>query len=64
MISDQPDTPAGGDPACWLNLVCEECGAVTSEGHRPGCSSAARVPAADFQLAGWDDPAASEPGEG
>ncbi|MGH7912816.1 MAG: hypothetical protein ACREOV_13950 [Candidatus Dormibacteraceae bacterium] len=28
-----------GDRACWANLVCAECGAVTSEGHRPGCSS-------------------------
>ena len=28
----------GGDPACWACLVCEECGAVVSEGHRTGCS--------------------------
>lgn len=28
----------GGDPACWARLVCQECGAVASEGHRPGCS--------------------------
>jgi uncharacterized protein YeaO (DUF488 family) len=27
----------GGDPACWANLVCAECGAVVSEGHREGC---------------------------
>ena len=27
-----------GDPACWACLVCEECGAVVSEGHRVGCS--------------------------
>jgi len=30
----------GGDPACWACLVCEECGAVISEGHRAGCSHA------------------------
>jgi uncharacterized protein YeaO (DUF488 family) len=30
------DTP--GDPACLASQVCYECGAVTSEGHRPGCS--------------------------
>ena len=28
----------GGDPACWACLVCQECGAVISEGHRAGCS--------------------------
>jgi len=28
----------GGDPACWAGLVCQECGAVISEGHRCGCS--------------------------
>jgi hypothetical protein len=31
----------GGDPACWACLVCEECGAVVSEGHRAGCSQTA-----------------------
>jgi hypothetical protein len=28
----------GGDPVCWAHLVCDECGAVTTEGHRAGCS--------------------------
>jgi hypothetical protein len=28
----------GGDPVCWAHLVCEECGAITTEGHRAGCS--------------------------
>jgi uncharacterized protein YeaO (DUF488 family) len=31
------DKEEGGDPACWANLVCAECGAVVSEGHREGC---------------------------
>ena len=28
----------GGEAACWAHLVCPECGAITSEGHRSGCA--------------------------
>lgn len=34
----------GGDPVCWAHLVCMECGAVVSEGHRDGCQSAGETP--------------------
>jgi uncharacterized protein YeaO (DUF488 family) len=40
MAPDE-ESDLGGDAACWAHLVCPECGAVTSEGHRPGCSSGA-----------------------
>ena len=43
-MRDEPVTDLadeeGGDPVCWAHLVCLECGAVTTEGHRPGCQSA------------------------
>lgn len=26
-----------GDPACWAELLCPDCGAVLSEGHQQGC---------------------------
>lgn len=32
------DDAEGGDPVCWAHLVCGECGAVITEGHRAGCS--------------------------
>ena len=30
----------GGEAACSAHLVCPECGGMTTEGHRPDCSSA------------------------
>jgi uncharacterized protein YeaO (DUF488 family) len=29
--------PEGGEAACYAHLVCPDCGAVTTEGHQPGC---------------------------
>ncbi|MGH3422441.1 MAG: hypothetical protein ACRDOD_22945, partial [Streptosporangiaceae bacterium] len=34
---------AGGEAACFAHLVCPECGAVTTEGHRPGCEQDGKV---------------------
>ena len=39
MAAAEPD--AGGEPACWAHLICADCGAVVSEGHRQGCDAAA-----------------------
>jgi hypothetical protein len=33
----------GGEPACFANLVCQECGAVVTEGHMAGCAAAAEA---------------------
>jgi uncharacterized protein YeaO (DUF488 family) len=41
ILRQDPEADAGGDAACWANLVCAECGAIESEGHRPGCAQAA-----------------------
>jgi hypothetical protein len=40
QVLRQPLDDEGGEAACWAHLVCPECGAITTEGHRPGCSSA------------------------
>ena len=36
-VASQSEPAEGGEAACWAHLVCPDCGAITSEGHRPGC---------------------------
>ena len=39
-LPSDADEPLGGDPACWLHLVCPSCGVVldrTPVEHGPGC---------------------------
>jgi hypothetical protein len=37
---DPESLEEGGDPVCWAHLVCRECGAIVSDGHRADCESA------------------------
>ena len=38
LIAPLEEDQEGGDPVCWTHLVCDECGAISAEGHRAGCS--------------------------
>jgi hypothetical protein len=40
----EPEDELGGDPVCWAHLVCPECGAIVTEGHRDGCLMAEQSP--------------------
>ena len=34
---DQPEEPSGGDPVCWLERVCDGCGALADGPPEPVC---------------------------
>jgi nicotinate-nucleotide--dimethylbenzimidazole phosphoribosyltransferase len=51
---------SGGDPACYAHLVCLDCAAVVTEGHRPGCR-ALDGPAGGSTGGGFDAPAWPRP---
>lgn len=38
--AESPEFAEGGEAACFAHLVCPECGAVVTEGHREGCEAA------------------------
>ena len=40
MADERAEDAEGGDPVCWAHLVCPDCGAMESEGHRAGCGAA------------------------
>ena len=45
-LDDEGGEPEGGEAACWAHLVCPDCGAIETEGHRPDCGSGRQGPAA------------------
>lgn len=37
-MADFEPEPEGGDPACWLNRVCPECGRLAEEAPPTRCA--------------------------
>jgi hypothetical protein len=37
---DTGSEPAGGEPACWAHLVCDQCGVISGDPHRAWCEHA------------------------
>ncbi len=36
-LSEVPGEDAGGDPVCWVHLLCPECGAVPDDPGQDRC---------------------------
>ena len=56
-MDDAAEREEGGEPVCWAHLVCPDCGAISSEGHRAGCQLAEQA----LGQAGPDDQACRLP---
>jgi hypothetical protein len=52
-MDDAAEREEGGESVCWAHLVCPDCGAISSEGHRAGCQLAEQA----LGQAGPDDQA-------
>jgi hypothetical protein len=52
-MDDAAEREEGGESVCWAHLVCPDCGAISSEGHRAGCQLAEQA----LGQAGPDDEA-------
>lgn len=37
LLAGEPEAERGGDPACWLNLVCPRCGTMAEHGRAARC---------------------------
>jgi uncharacterized protein YeaO (DUF488 family) len=40
LLRQPVESDPAGEAVCWANLVCPECGAMETEGHREGCAVA------------------------
>jgi len=45
-------TDAGGDPVCWLHLVCPECGRLASAEDEAGSEERGACPECGAELSG------------
>jgi hypothetical protein len=44
-MDDAAEREEGGESVCWAHLVCPDCGAISSEGHRAAANWPSRLSA-------------------